>query len=63
MLGDNLKIVREKMGYSKVQLSKRSGVSRKTIEFIENKKSNNPKLCTIEALSKALGCTTKDLLK
>lgn len=63
MLGENLKSIREKKGYSKRYLAKISGISRKTIEFIENKNANNAKLCTIEALAKALGVSAKDLLK
>ena len=63
MLGENLKTIREEKGYSKVLLSQISGISRKTIEFIENKSASNAKLCTIEALAKALDVSVKDLLK
>lgn len=63
MLEENLKSIREKKGYSKSHLAKISGISRKTIEFIENKSANNAKLCTIEALAKALDVSVKDLLR
>ena len=63
MLEENLKSIREKKGYSKRYLAKISGISRKTIEFIENKSANNAKLSTIEALAKALDVSVKDLLK
>lgn len=63
MLGENLKSIREKKGYSKRYLAKISGVSRKTIEIIENKDSSNTKLSTIEALAKALDVPVKELLK
>lgn len=63
MLEENLKSIREKKGYSKRYLAKISGISRKTIEFIENKSANNAKLCTIEALAKALDVSVKELLK
>lgn len=63
MLEENLKSIREKKGYSKRYLAKISGISRKTIEFIENKSANNAKLSTIEALAKALDVSVKELLK
>lgn len=63
MLGENLKLIREKKGYSKMHLAKISGISRKTIEIIENKSANNTKLSTIEALAKALDVSVKNLLK
>lgn len=63
MLGENLKTIRENKDYSKVQLAKRSGISRKTIEAIENKCAKNTMLSTIEALAKALNVQAKDLLK
>ena len=63
MLEKNLKVIRENRGYSKRYLAKISGISRKTIEIIENKNASNTKLCTIEALAKALDVKTEDLLK
>lgn len=63
MLGENLKLYREKKGFSKMRLSKESGVSRKTIEFIENKSAKNTKLSTIEALAKPLNVSVNELLK
>lgn len=63
MLEENLKSIRVKKGYSKVKLAKISGISRKTIEFIENKGANNTKLSTIEALATALNVSVKELLK
>ena len=63
MLEKNLRLIREEKGYSKMHLAKISGISRKTIEIIENKNANNAKLSTIEALAKALNVSVKDLLK
>ena len=63
MLGKNLKVIREKKGYSKRYLAKISGISRKTIEIIENKDSSNTKLSTVESLAKALEVKTKELFK
>lgn len=63
MIENNLKKIREKKGLSKVHLAKISGISRKTIEFIENKSSKNTKLSTIEALANALDVEINELLK
>jgi DNA-binding Xre family transcriptional regulator len=63
MVEKNLKLIRERKGYSKRYLAKISGISRKTIEFMENKTASNAKLSTIEALAKALDVSVNDLLK
>lgn len=63
MLKENLKSIREKKGYSKRYLAEISGISRKTIQIIEAKDTNNAKLRTIEALAKALNVSVKELLK
>lgn len=63
MLDENLKILREQKGYSKMKLAKLSGTSRRTIEIIENKDWKNTKLSTIEKLANALNVSTEDLIK
>ena len=63
MLNKNLKRIREQRKYSKLQLAKLSGVSRKTIEIIENKNCMSTTLNTIEKLATALGVTIQDLIK
>ena len=63
MLDENLKNLREKKGYTKMHLAKISGVSRKTIEVIENKDWRNTKLHTVERLANALNVSLKELIK
>ena len=63
MLDENLKKFRTKKGLSRPQLEKASGVSQRTIEFIEKRKIQSPRLQTIETLAKALDVTVNDLIE
>ena len=56
MLSDNLKKYRELRGLSKSELSRQSGVSKRTIEFIEYKKVKNPGILTLLKITKCLKC-------
>lgn len=46
-----------------MKLANLSGISRRTIEIIENKDWKNTKLSTIEKLATALDVTVEDLIK
>lgn len=63
MLSKNLKKYREKKGYSKLRLSRDSGVSARCIEFIEYEKIKYPRLSTLEKLAKTLNVTVEELIK
>lgn len=63
MLSENLKRIREEKGYSKMKLAKITGLSRKTIEFIENRTRNDTKIGTIEKLAKGLDVSINELIK
>lgn len=63
MLSENLKSIREKKEFSKFELARRSGVSHRTIEFIEYGQITNPRLKTLEKLAKALGISVNMLIK
>lgn len=63
MLKDNLKKYREAKGYSKLYLSKISGVPRDTINQIELHGKEAVLITTINKLAKALNVTIQDLLK
>ncbi len=63
MLSDNLKKYRELRGLSKSELSRQSGVSKRTIEFIEYKKVKNPGILTLLKITKCLKIDIKDLIK
>lgn len=63
MVSENLKKYREKQGLTKEELSKKSGVSRRTIEFIEHEKVKNPGVYTLLKITKALKITINDLTK
>ncbi len=63
MLSKNLKMIREEKGFSRLQLEKISGISQRTVEFIEKEKVKNPKIMTLEKLATALDVTVNDLIK
>lgn len=63
MLSDKLKKCRCERNLSKMELSRISGISHRTIEFLENGKIDNPTLKTLKALSKAFGVDVEDLIK
>lgn len=59
----NLKNVREKKGYSQTKLAEVSGVSRVTINRIENGELQHITSDTLIKLSEALKTTTDSILK
>lgn len=61
ILGENIKKLRERAGFSITVLSEKSGVGRSTISEIENGKAKNPKTDTLMALAKALNVSTDEL--
>lgn len=61
-LGNNLKKIRTKKNITQIEIANILGVNRSFVSNIENGK-NNPTLLTITNLAKALGVTTKELLK
>ena len=63
VLSENLKSMREEKGYSKFELSRRSDVSHRTIEFIEYGQITSPRLGTLEKLANALGISINMLIK
>lgn len=63
MLGQKVKRYREERKYSKMKLSRISGVSHRTIEFLENGKIDNPTLKTLTALAEALKVNVEELIK
>lgn len=63
MLSDKVKKYRCERKLSKMELSRVSGISHRTIEFLENGKIDNPTLKTLKALSNAFGVDIEDLIK
>jgi transcriptional regulator with XRE-family HTH domain len=61
-LGENLKEIRLEKGVTQTSIAKALGVDRSFVSNIENGKTN-PTLSTITSLAKALGVSTKELLK
>ena len=61
----NLKRVRTAYGLTQAELSKRSGVSLRSIQMYEqrNKNINKASADTIYRLAKVLGCTMEDLIE
>ena len=63
MLSKNIKKYRRKKKLSKLELSRRTALSARTIDFLENGTIENPKLKTLQVLSKALEVDLEELLK
>lgn len=61
-LGENLKEIRLEKGVTQTSVAKALGVDRSFVSNIENGKTN-PTLSTITSIAKALGVSTKELLK
>jgi len=62
MLSENLTKYRKKKNYSKLELERKSGISHRTIEFIEYGKITSPRLQTLKKLAKALDVTVNELI-
>lgn len=60
-LGDRVKLLREKFGYSQARLSEESRVTQQTISMIESGKLQNPTAETLSSLSRSLGVTLDEL--
>lgn len=63
MLSEKVKKYREERKFSKMELSRISGVSHRTIEFLENGKIDNPTLKTLVSLARALKVDVEELIK
>ena len=63
MLSENLKRIRTEQRYTKQELARKSEMSARTIESIENGENDNPRIKTIEALAKVLKVSVNTLIK
>ena len=63
MLNKNLKYYREKRGYSKLRLSRETGLSARCIEHIEYQKAKNPRVETLKKISAVLDVPIEELIK
>ena len=61
---DQLQIIRKQRGLTREELAELSGVSKDTIQALENGRTNaeNVKISTLVRLAKALKCRVLDLL-
>ena len=62
MLSENLRQIRNEKKLSRLDLSKKSGITVRTINYIESGENNNPKICTLERLADALDVSITKLL-
>jgi len=60
-LGENLKALRKKKGWTQQQLAEAAGIKLTHISTLE-KNDSDPKLSTIGKLIEALGCSANDLI-
>lgn len=63
MLSENLKHYREKKGYSKLKLARKTGLSARCIEHIEYRKSINPRIETLNKIANVLDVSIEELIK
>lgn len=63
MLSENLKKLRIEQRYTRRQLEELSGVSKNTIQYIEEKRSDNPRIKTVANLAKVLKVSIDKLIK
>jgi transcriptional regulator with XRE-family HTH domain len=59
-LSDTINLLKKERGLTNSQLSELSGVPLGTLDKITSGKTTDPKLDTVRALAKALGCTLDD---
>jgi len=62
MLGTTLKIYRKSKKMTKADLSKKTGLSARTIEYLEEGKIDNPTLKTLKSLAEALDISVGELV-
>jgi transcriptional regulator with XRE-family HTH domain len=60
-IGGRLKELRKAAGLSQMELARASGLSLSIITQLEQGRATDPKLSTLKALAKALGCTLDEL--
>lgn len=63
MLSRNLKLCREKKGYSKLKLARETGLSARCIEHIEYDKAKNPRVQTLKRICEVLGVSIDELVR
>jgi len=59
---DNIKIIRNKKGWSQERLAREADVSYQTLIKIEQNRVKNPKLQTLVKIAKALNVTIDELV-
>ncbi|MEI2666688.1 helix-turn-helix domain-containing protein [Rossellomorea sp. LJF3] len=62
MVGDKIKILREKRGLTIIELSTKSGISKSYLSSIERGIQKNPSIQVLEKISDALGISSNHLL-
>ena len=63
MIGNKIRMLRIKHGYSVSQLSAKANISKSYLSNLENNKKANPSLYVLSKISKALGTTVDYLIE
>lgn len=63
MLGDYIKGLREKKGYSLTQLADKAGVSKSYLSMIERNLQQNPSIQFLEKISEILGRSVESIIQ
>ncbi|MFB1081803.1 helix-turn-helix domain-containing protein [Jeotgalibacillus sp. JSM ZJ347] len=62
MIGNKIRMLRLKHGYSVSQLSAKANVSKSYLSNLENHKKKNPSLSVLSKIAETLGTTVDDLI-
>jgi transcriptional regulator with XRE-family HTH domain len=60
-LAENVRRLRRKLGMSAAELAEKAGIS--SVRMIEAGRVDNPRLSTVQALARVLGCSVADLYR
>lgn len=58
-----LRTLRTKAGISQAELARRAKIPQGVLSYIENGRTKHPRIDTMQALAKALGCSLEELTK
>lgn len=58
-----IKELRQKLGMTQTELAKRAGIKQGVLSYIENGKTKNPRIDTMQAIAAALGVPVERLMK
>ena len=58
-----IKELRQKLGMTQTELARKAGIKQGVLSYIENGKTKNPRIDTMQAIAAALGVPVERLMK